>query len=130
MIGFSGLGFCVNSHSHNRETPRKWPNERRAGRPEGTARPFEGDGAVLVHAAEHGGADARRDEDERGVALGQAEAARRRGEVDEVAGREVAEDVRDPACREAVSCGNAADQASTTEGVAISPSTSRMAAIR
>ena len=67
---------------------------------------------------------------ERGVALGQAEAARRRGEVDEVAGREVAEDVRDHACREAVSCGNAADQASTTEGVAISPSTSRMAAIR
>ncbi len=91
---------------------------------------MEGDGAVLVHAAEHGGADARRDEDERGVALGQAEAARRRGEVDEVAGREVAEDVRDHACREAVSCGNAADQASTTEGVAISPSTSRMAAIR
>lgn len=41
MIGFSGLGFCVNSHSHNRETPRKWPNERKAGRPEGTARPFE-----------------------------------------------------------------------------------------
>ena len=67
----------------------------------------------LVHAAEHGGrgrhADARRDEDERGVALGQAEASRRRGEVDEGAGREVAEDVRDHACREAVSCGNAAD---------------------
>ena len=96
----------------------------------GAADVHEGDAAVLVHAAEHGGADARRDEDERGVALGQAEAVRRRGEVDEVAGREVAEDVRDHACREAVSCGNAADQASMTEGVAISPSTSRMAAIR
>mgnify|MGYP006969938303 CR=1 FL=1 len=85
---------------------------------------------MLAPAGGQGGADARRDEDERGVALGQAEAARRRGEVDEVAGREVAEDVRDHACREAVSWGNAGEQASEAGGVAISPSTSRMAAIR